>query len=71
MTNNNQPTNFQLPKPNCEWSAIDFMEVGTSLTFHADLYGRLHDAVTYRARRDGKKFTRRQRDSQIILWRLA
>jgi hypothetical protein len=47
------------------------MEVGTSLTFHADLYGRLHDAVTYRARRDRKKFTRRQRGETIIVWRLA
>ena len=42
-----------------------------SMSFHADLYGRLHDAVTYRARRDRKKFTRRQRGETIIVWRLA
>jgi hypothetical protein len=47
------------------------MEVGTSLSYPGELYGKLHDAVIYRTRRDGKKFTRRQRGNQIILWRIA
>ena len=70
MNNQPTPTNIQLPKPNCEWSAIDAMQVGASLLSHTDLYGRLHDAVTYRARRDKKKF-KRGSEGRPSLWRLA
>jgi hypothetical protein len=71
MMCNQAPTNIKLPKPFCEWSLIEHLEIGASLSFHTDLYGRLHDAVTYRVRRDGKKFTRRASADVLIVWRIG
>ena len=51
--------------------AIDSIDVGNSLTFPADLYFNLHNALLYRRRRDKRKYTQRQHGDVTIVWRLA
>ena len=64
--------NFPVPEPFCrDWSVLDTLQVGDSLTFHADLYSSLHNALLYRRRRDKRKYTQRQRGDVTIVWRLA
>jgi hypothetical protein len=63
---------FPVPEPFCnKWSELDALQVGDSLTFNADLYVGLHNAILYRRRRDKKRFTQRQRGDVTIVWRLA
>ena len=61
-----------VPEPFCnKWSELDALQIGDSLTYHADLYVGLHNAILYRRRRDKKRFTQRQRGDVAIVWRLA
>ena len=63
---------FPIPEPVCrDWSVLDSLQVGDSLTFHSDLYVSLHNALLYRRRRDKRKYTQRQRGETTIVWRLA
>jgi hypothetical protein len=63
---------FPIPEPHYrDWSVLDTLGVGDSLTFAADLYSSLHNACLYRMRRDNRKYTQRQRGETIIVWRLA
>jgi hypothetical protein len=64
-------TKLPLPKPWNDWSAVDDLKVGGHLTFPANLYTQLNNALVFRTRRDGKKFTRRVVGDNIILWRLS
>jgi len=66
----NSPS-FPLPQPLCTWSEIDALEVGCSLSFPADLYTQLNNALVYRTRKYGKTFTRRACGDVLIVWRLA
>jgi hypothetical protein len=47
------------------------MQVGCSLSFHADLYTQLNNALVYRTRKHGMKFTRRASGNTLTIWRLA
>src|ERR1700722_2225945 len=53
-----------------DWSVLDTLQVGDSLTFHADLYSSLHNALLYRRQRDKRKYTQRQRGDVTIVLRL-
>ena len=60
-----------LPEPLCKWQELDVLEVGDSLTFSATLYTQLNNAVVYRTRKYGKKFTRRASGDTLTIWLLA
>jgi hypothetical protein len=66
----NSPS-LPLPELLCKWSELDALQVGCRLSFPADLYTLLNNALVYRTRKYGKTFTRRASGDVLIVWRLA
>jgi hypothetical protein len=64
---NNPP----VPKSYIDWSGVDNLQVGGSVTFPVDLYTKLNNALVFRTRREKKKFTRRASGDVLIVWRLS
>lgn len=59
-----------MPAQRNDFAILDALAVGESTAFPVGLYFKLSPVLTYRQKRDGKKFTRRTDGEVVRVWRV-
>ncbi len=65
------PDQNTMPVQRNDFAILDGLEVGESAAFPVGIYFKLSPVLTYRQKRDGKKFTRRTEGDVVRVWRVA